>query len=295
MQRRLRNCGKIFQQIREQLARASQPEDYEAVQSNLRGELRLYRDQALEWLEKIGNDLKASALAMRGLAENLSTNGNEHEAKLEAGLRSLASVADSGDLTFIKKVTLDAAASISESWRQLRCANQLVIAQLNDEILSLHRQFDTERRAMFTDSASGAWNRQKFDQRIEDNLREDAAFSVLIASITNLRRLSTVYSRRVTDGALRALVKRIFAAVGKDAIVGRWTDDQFAILLEMSPEHATTVASEITQKLLAAYSIQDEGIARNFNLRVTTSLIGRSRTGDASRFREKLAMMDGPR
>ena len=42
-------------------------------------------------------------------------------------------MADSNDLVYIKKVTHEAAASISDSWDQLRRANQLVTAQLNDE------------------------------------------------------------------------------------------------------------------------------------------------------------------
>jgi GGDEF domain-containing protein len=284
-----------LERIREQLESASEAEDFQAVQASFRGELRLYRDRSAEWLEKMSRELQNSAVAMRTLAGSLTTNGDDHEAKLSAGLSSLASVADSNDLLYIKRVTHEAAASISESWEQLRRANQLVTVQLHDEIQSLHREIDNERKVLFTDAASGAWTRQKLTLRIEDNLRGDDAFCVVMTALTNLKRLSATYSRLVIDGALKALVKRVHGIVGKEAMIGRWSEDQFAVLLEVTPGHAMTVSAEIAKDLSAHFSIQENGIARNLTLRVNTSVVGRPFGGDPAHFRDKLAMVDAVR
>lgn len=284
-----------LQRIREQLENASEAEHYEAVQASLRGELRLYRDRSAEWLERMSRELQASAMAMQSLAGSLTTNGSEHEAKLNAGLSSLASVQSSDDLVYIKRVTHDAASGIRESWEQLRRANRLVTAQLHDEILALHREIDNERRALFTDASSGAWTREKLSLRIEDNLRGADAFCLVFASITNLKRLTAAYSRDVIDGALKALVKRVHGIVGKDAMIGRWNEDQFAVLLELNPGHAMALSSEIATDLSAYFSIQENGVARSLTLRVTTSVVGRPLGGDAGHFREKLAMLDAVR
>jgi GGDEF domain-containing protein len=281
-----------LQRIREQLESASKVEDYEAVQASLRGELQLYRDRSAERLERMAHELQASAMAMKSLAGSLTTNGPDHEAKLKAGLSSLASVQNSDDLAHVKKVTLKAASSINESWEQLRRASQLVTAQLHDEILALHREIDNERRAWFTDASSGAWTREKLDLRIEDNLRGDDAFCLIFASITNLPRLTATYSRSVIEGALKALVKRVHGIVGKDAMIGRWDEGQFAVLLELNPGHAMALSSEIATDLSAYFSIQENGVARSLTLRVTTSVVGRPLGGDAGHFREKLAMLD---
>jgi GGDEF domain-containing protein len=284
-----------LQRIREQLEGASEAEDYQAVQASLRGELRLYRDRSAERLERMSRELEASTRAMQSLAGSLTTNGSDHEAKLNAGLGSLASAQNSDDLVYVKKVTLEAASGISESWEQLRRANQLVTAQLQDEILALHREIDKERRALFTDASSGAWTREKLGLRIEDNLRGDDAFCLIFASITNLMRLTATYSRSVIEGALKALVKRVHGIVGKDAMIGRWDEDQFAVLLELNPGHAMALSSEIATDLSAHFSIQEDGVARSLTLRVTTSVVGRPHCGDAGRFREKLALLDAVR
>jgi GGDEF domain-containing protein len=284
-----------LERIREQLENASEPEHFEAVQASLRGELRLYRDRSAEWLDKMSRELQASAMAMQSLAGSLCANGSEHEAKLNAGLKALASVQTSNDLVFVKKVTHTAATTISESWDQLRRANQVVTAQLYDEIRALHREIDNERRALFTDPSSGAWTREKLNLRIEDNLRGNDSFCLVFASITNLKRLTVTHSRGVIESALKALVKRVDGIVGKDSMIGRWNEDQFAVLLELNPGQAMAISSEIAKDLSAYFSIQENGVARSLTLRVTTSVVGRPLGGDAAHFREKLAMLDAVR
>jgi GGDEF domain-containing protein len=278
--------------IREQLESAAGAEDFQSIQASFRGELRLYRDRAAEFLERMSQELQASAAAMQSLAASLTSNGSDYEAALGAGLRSLATVQDSDDLSFIKQTTKTAAATIAESWEQLRRANTLVTAQLHDEIRTLHREIESERRALYTDAASGAWTREKLNLRIEDNLRGDEAFCLIMAQITNLKRLNASYSRTVIDAALKALVKRVHGIVGKDAMIARWSEDQFAVLLEVNPDHAMAVSSEISKDLSAYFSIQENGIARSLSRRVSTSVVGRPLNGDANYFREKLAMLD---
>ena len=162
--------------------------------------------------------------------------------------------------------------------------------------MALHREMDSERRALFTDASSGAWTREKLTARIDDNLSGDDAFCVVMTALTNLKRLSATHARaQIIEAALKALVKRLHGIVGKDAMVGRWSDDQFAVLLEVTPGHAMTVSAEIAKDLSAHFSIQDNGIARNLSLRVTTSVVGRPFGGDVAQFREKLAMLDAVR
>lgn len=278
--------------IREQLETAAGAEDFQSVQANFRGELRLYRDRAAEFLERMSQELQSSAAAMQSLAASLTANGSDYEAALGAGLRSLSSVQESDDLSYIKQTTRSAAATITESWEQLRRANTLVTAQLHDEIRALHREIETERRALYTDASSGAWTREKLNLRIEDNLSGDDAFCLIMAQITNLKRLNETYSRAVIDAALKALVKRVHGIVGKDAMIGRWAEDEFAILLEVNPDYAMAVSSEISKDLSAYFSIQENGVARSLSLRVSTSVVGRPLSGDADHFREKLTMLD---
>ncbi len=286
-----RNLRKIC----EQLESAAMPEDFQAVQANLRGELGLYRDLSGEWLERFQRDLNAAATAMETLAGGFLVNGVDHEKRLKTNLGLLTSVADSQDLNHVKTVVKGAAANIVEDWEQLRCANQLVIAQLNDEIRSLHREIDNERHALLTDTASGAWNRDKIRLRIDDNLTRTDGFSVILIRITNLKWLTATYPYTLTDAALKAMVKRIHGIVGKDAMIARWSEDEFAVLLELDPTRAISVSSEICKALSARYAIDEDGATRNLTLRVNTAVVERPTGSEPRRFREKLTLADTPR
>src|SRR5208282_3012716 len=133
---------------------------------------------------------------------------------------------------------------------------------------SLHREIDNERRALFTDTASGAWNRDKIRLRIEDNLTRTDGFGVILICITNLKWLTATHPYTVTDAALKALVKRTHGIVGKDAMIARWSEDEFAVLMELDPTRAISVSSEICKALSARYAIYEDGATRNLTLRV---------------------------
>ena len=91
----------------------------------------------------------------------------------------------------------------------MRRSHQLVVTQLQDEIRTLHQAMDNERSRMDRDHASGAWNRQKLNERIEHLLRNNEPFCVLLVSTRNLRRLE----RQLEGAAREEVLRRDGAAV----------------------------------------------------------------------------------
>lgn len=280
--------------MRDQLERAAHPDDYSAVQSNLRGELRLYRDDAAALLDKLRRDTRGAEGALRNFAAGFTANNADHEERLHAELRTLAAIQEIEDLGRVKQTVRNAAAGIGASWQELNRANQLVIAQLHDEIQALHRQMDNEHRAQFTDTVSGAWNRQKVSRRIDDHLGRGDNFCVILAAIANFKAFVSGYSPLVVERTLTALVKRIYGVAGKDAMVGRWCENEFAVLMEAEAAHGLWVSGKIARALSSRYSIQEDGCAQNIVLIVDTSLIDYHRGRDPQKFREKLAAFSGP-
>ncbi len=280
--------------MRAQLERASQPEDYGAVQSNLRGELRLYRDQTAALLEQLRRDARGAETVLQSLSAAVIANGVDYEKRLEADIKALAGVQALEDLGQIRQVVRGAVEGINESWRQLNRANQLVIAQLHDEIRALHRQMDRDRHAQITDNVSGAWNRERLNQRIDDNLGRGDTFCLVLAAITNFANISASVSPIVMERTLQALVKRIHGVAGADAMVGRWSESEFGVLLEAEAAHGLWMSGKISRALSSRYSIQEDGVARTVILIVDTSLIDHHRSSDPQKFRDKLAGFSKP-
>jgi GGDEF domain-containing protein len=274
-----------------QCGQASAPEHYNAVQASLRGELRNYRDQAREQLGRMRKDLQNAAAAMRVFAESVSTSGNDCDLQLRREVEQLEALAASDDIEKIRCGIESTTGAIIRSYGQLRRSHQLVVTQLQDEIRTLHQAMDNERSRMERDHASGAWNRQKLNQRIDQLLQRNDPFCVLLVSARNLRRLERQYSSAVITDALRTLVQQFDNILGGEAMIGRWSEDVFSAILELDPGSAMALSTEINRKLSMSFPVWTTGVAQMLTIETTTGIVDRRKDSDSSKFYRKLEQM----
>jgi GGDEF domain-containing protein len=281
-----------------QCGQASAPEHYNAVQASLRGELRNYRDQAREQMARMRKDLQNAAAAMKVFAESVSSTGDDCEVQLRLEVGRLAALADSDDIEKIRSGIESATGAIIRGYGQVRRSHQLVVTQLQDEIRTLHQAMDNERSRMDRDHVSGAWNRQKLNERIDQLLHQSDPFCVLLVSARNLRRLERQYSPAVITDALRALVQQFDGILGGEAMIGRWSEDVFSAILDMDPSSAMALSTEINRKLSMSFPVWTSGVAQMLTIETSTGIVDRRRDSDPSKFYRKLeqiaAAMAGP-
>jgi GGDEF domain-containing protein len=280
-----------LQSLEKQLRDAQSTDTLQAVESALRGELRDYQEHAHQRLDQLHQEVMGAAKAMRIFAESVSSNGADHEKQLECELKNLEVLATYEDLGAIRGGLQEARASLAASFDQLRRSNQLVIAQLQDEIRLLHQNIQSERRALFTDRSSGAWNHAKMVERMEELMRQDEPFCILLVGIRNLKRLDGRYSRTVVEGALKAVLTRFQNMAGEEAMLGRWSEEEFIAILPVEPATAMTLSREVTRKLSGNYAVQENGLAQHIVLQVATGVVER-KTGDvAAKFHKRVEQM----
>src|ERR1035438_5564214 len=139
-----------------------------------------------------------------------------------------------------------------------------MIAQFHDEIRSLHREMDNERKLLYTDRVSGAWNRKKMESRIEDLLDRGETFCVVIAWLNNLKRLE--------GSTLKEMVKSANGILGRDAMFGRWNEDEFAVIVDANAAAAIAISAELSRIMV----------------RVTTVVVEQPSGSDPEKFRQRL-------
>ncbi len=274
-----------------QCGQASAPEHYNAVQASLRGELRNYRDQAREQVGRMRKDLQNAAAAMKVFAENVSSSGNDCDLQLRREVEQLEALASSDDIEKIRCGIESTTGAIIRSYGQLRRSHQLVVTQLQDEIRTLHQAMDNERSRMERDHVSGAWNRQKLNQRIEQLLQRNDPFCVLLVSARNLRRLERQYTPAVITDALRTLVQQFDSILGGEAMIGRWSEDVFSAILDLDPSSAMALSTEINRKLSSSFPVWTSGVAQMMTIETTTGIVDRRKDSDSSKFYRKLEQM----
>ena len=274
-----------------QCGQASAPEHYNAVQASLRGELRNYRDQAREQMVRMRKDLQNAASAMKVFAESVSNSGNDCDLQLRREVEQLEALAGSDDIEKIRYGIETTAGAIVRTYGQLRRSHQLVVTQLQDEIRTLHQAMDNERSRMERDHVSGAWNRQKLNQRIADLLQRNDPFCVLLVSARNLRRLERQYSSAVITDALRTLVQQFDNILGGEAMIGRWSEDVFSAILDIDSSSAMALSAEINRKLSMSFPVWTTGVAQMLTVETSTGIVDRRRDSDPAKFYRKLEQM----
>ncbi len=279
--------------LEEQLGAAVAPEHWDALQAAFRSELRAYRDKAAEQLGRMRADIKAAADAMLTFADSVASNGMDHEQQLQEELGQLKSAMEYETLSQVRAVIGSAVSAITASVAKMQSSHRLVIAQLRDEMRLLHKQIDAERRTLYTDRATGLWNRQKLDFEITDRLENDQPFRLLLVRLRNLKQLEAGYSRALIEGAVKALLQRLTALIGEETLLGRWNDENFAAILDIELAKAVAISREATAKLSGTYSVLGNGAWQNVPLQAAAGVIDHSADGDGASFhRELLKMSD---
>ncbi|MGD1097726.1 MAG: GGDEF domain-containing protein [Bryobacteraceae bacterium] len=280
-----------LQALEKQLRDSESIDTIQAVETALRGQLRDYQEHAHSRLDQLHQEVIGAAKAMKLFAESVSSNGADHEKQMEQELKHLDVLTTYEDIGEIRHGLQDARSNLAASFEQLRRSNQLVIAQLQDEIRLLHQAIQSERRALFTDRSSGTWNHQKMAERMEELMRQDDPFCLLMVRLRNLKRMEGRYSRIVIEGALKAVLTRFQNLAGEDAMLGRWSEDEFVAILPMEPTNALTLSREVTRKLSGSYAVQENGVAQNIVLQVTSGIVERSVREVPAKFHKKVAQL----
>lgn len=279
-----------LQALVSQLGEATSPEQLMNIQDLFRGELREYRDSTHEQLRRLRKEMDAAVAALEEFAGNASARGDDHEKELKQALKTLDAAAASDRLEAMKAAIRAASADILSSFEQMQAKNQFAIAQLKDEIRLLHQKIQAGRRPGALNAET--WKRQDVDQRIDQMLGQNAPFCLVLIVLRNLKTLASRYSRGVVEEALESLQVRLRDTLGgEEAMLGRWTSNQFVAILNVSPSSAMAISRDAAQKLMEPYSFKHEGIPCTLAFQVAAGVVDRQAGSDAVKFQNKLASL----
>ncbi|MEQ1948626.1 MAG: GGDEF domain-containing protein [Bryobacteraceae bacterium] len=277
--------------LRDQISQAHSPEDWQVVQASFRGELRDFRDRSARQLTRMRSEFAAAVLTMQSFAESVITTGEDHEDTLRDALGHLNKAAQESNMEDVRAIIRKTTVSIEASVERMRKSHQLAIAQLRDEIRLLQGQVEIERHAAQLDPATGVWNRHTMDAKIESFTDKNEPFSLLILCVRNLRRLDGQYSRTTIDNVLAAMTQRLAAMLDDTAVIGRWDEESFAVILPVEPADAIRISRETAKHLSGNYTVQDNVLPCQIALSVLTGVIDHAVGASPVVFAQRLVQM----
>ncbi len=277
--------------IRQQVPNTNDPEEWKTLEASFRGELRDFRDRSAGQLAEMRGEVKAAVDTMQIFAEAVHQSGEDHEVKMHGAINQLKALAQVTSLEQLQAGVVAATSAIAESVQLMRKSHQLAVAQMRDEVRLLHKQIDVERRAVYLDRATGVWNRQKMDALIFRHLEGEKTFIILLVCICNLKQMDQRYSQNVVSGALKALLQRFAGMLGENVVLGRWSEDHFAAILEGDANSAMSISRETGSRLTGSYSVQEQGLSKSVNLQVSSGIIERTQNTTAGMLEQKIQQM----
>jgi GGDEF domain-containing protein len=109
--------------------------------------------------------------------------------------------------------------------------------------------------------------------------------------IRNLQYLDRRYSPSVIGGSLKALLERLSDLLDANAVIGRWSENCFAAIVELQPAKAIALSRAASLKLSGEYAVQEKGLSQKVPLVAVTGVIDQIAGGDETSFRKKLTQM----
>jgi GGDEF domain-containing protein len=208
---------------------------------------------------------------------------------LKQSLQALDAATANDRLESIKAAIRVASAGILLSFEQLRAQNQLAVAQLKDEIRVLHQKIQAGGRSAAP--SFEARNRQDVETRINEMLEQDTPFCLVLIVLKNLKPLASRYSDAAVEEALQELQVRLRGALGDVSLLGRWSANQFAAILNVSSSRAMAISREAAQRLTEPYSCTHNGISSSLVFQVAAGVVDYQAGSDVRKFQPKLASL----
>ena len=278
-----------LQALREQLRADTAASDLAAIQTSFDTELKHYRDKTSQQVQRLRQEVQAATDAVESFAGSI----NESEINLESGLKrelnSLNQSAASNDIQEIRGAIRTASGKIADGIQQMRSSNQLAIAQLKDEIRLLHQEVQAARRSQTTDPSLES--RRQINGHMEEFIKRNSSFSVLLVVVRNLDGLQNCYSENLIDSGLRGFQSRFENILPSSAIVGRWARDQFAAILSTPPGNAIELSSEVVRKLSTPFVEQEKSGTQSIIFNPRAGIIEFSAGSDFAKFQAKLKQL----
>jgi GGDEF domain-containing protein len=271
------------------LGGATTPEEVRKIQDRFGEDLREYRDSSHERIRQLRKEMEAALSALDGFAGETVARGDDHEKELKRALKDLEAAAFSGRFEDIRAAIRSASADILSSFAQMRTQNQFAVAQLKDEIRLLHQRIQAGRPS--TAQALDTRTRQDVEGRIDEMLKQNTSFCLVLIVLKNLKPLASRYSAAAVEDTLHELQVRLRDALGDVSMLGSWTANQFVAIMNVAPSRAMVASRDAAQRIAEPYSCTYNGIPSSLVFQVAAGVVDHQAGSDVLKFHAKLASL----
>ncbi len=239
--------------------------------STLRGLLRDYRDKAAQFLGRLRQQLESTAKALQETVEALAQSDGDHSTRLRDTLKEVRAAAATPEGAPLRTILTAAVDSIEGDLAQMRREQQFTMAQLQTEVRILHRRVESLQNAAAMDQASKFSSRRSIEEYIES--LPPAGFMVLILKSHGLAQARAKYGASIADELVATFARRMRNCVPRDAVVGRWNEQDFLAVLPVFQGKGRADLQAVSDHLSMPYACMMAGKVVRISLEVSVEVL----------------------
>jgi GGDEF domain-containing protein len=152
----------------------------------------------------------------------------------------------------LRETLVAAVDSIEEDIAQLRREQQFTIAQLQTEVRILHQRVEAMQNAAAIDQASKFSSRRSIEEYVES--LPPAGFMILAVKAQGMTQAKAKYGDTVAGELVGTFARRMRNCVPKDAVVGRWDEQDFLAAMPLSQGGKRTDPQSVSDHLSMPYA-----------------------------------------
>jgi GGDEF domain-containing protein len=230
---------------------ANPPGALEESRATLRSLLRDYRDKAAQYLNALREELGGTARALEEILDSLTQSDGDHETRVRKAISTIRDISASPAASAVRAALLATADSIEESVEQMRKQHQLTVSQFQTELRMLHKRIDALEASASLDLLTQLLNRHEIEERIRSAPLDSC---LLLVRVQGFRLAEAHFRAEVAAELTAAFTKRLRNSIPPTAAIGRWSHEEFAIVLPISRTEANSTAKWVAEHLSGSYA-----------------------------------------
>jgi GGDEF domain-containing protein len=235
--------------------------------------LEEYARQGSRYLRSLKEQVTATRRALADVVDSLAQGEDNEQPRIEADLTRLEEIANRPAVRDICPEMSVVVASIGDGVIRMKKKNQLVVAQLRDELHSLQTTLDKAQQNARRDERSGLMNRVDLIGRIRQGIAARKTFALILVSIRNGSYLTSAHGGEVMDSVLDEFAQRLPDVVGPKTVRGHWNRFACLTILDRPKSEALELADRIASRLAGPYFPPGSAGGRTITLRLATGVV----------------------
>lgn len=241
--------------------------------ASLRTELHGYQSDAHRHLEWLNGQLASTECALQEVMASLAGGAEDQQECLNVEMQRLKKLAGIDDLRLIRAGLNESMRGISSCIEQIQRQNQLVVAQLQDEIRTLHSRVETAEHLAAVDHVTGLMNRREVEAAIRRQMSSSAPLCLVFVWIRNLKSLQRQYGHKIADDLTIAAGRQFAATVENRGEAGRWSDDELIAMVNIPKTEAMRLCRDLPGQLRGPHQCMQNGRPLQLLLQVASGVV----------------------